>query len=101
MGTLFDPRRIIPRSDVPTLYCHGTRHIEFIDGMARIYLCEDQPVAENGLATMSKPVAIMLTPLPCYVWNILAHAEYAFDKGILCIQPRGPYELRPPRILLQ
>lgn len=102
MKVLFDPRTMIARPDVPTFYCHGTRHVEFLDdNMVRIWLCEDQPVAQCGLAPMSKPVATLLAPLPCYVWNILAHAEYAFDKGILRTKPRGPFDLRPPRVLMQ
>lgn len=101
MGILFNPERIITGGDVPTFYCHGTRHIEFLEGgIVRIWLCEDQPVAMSGLAPMSKPVAIMLAPIACYVWNILAHAEYAFDRGILQTKPHGPVELRPTRKLL-
>lgn len=102
MGILFDPGSILQRSDVPTLYCHGTRRVDVVEGnLVRVWLCEDQPVSVPGLAPMSKPVAIVLVPLACYVWDILAHTEWAFDKGILRTKPRGPAELRPSRVLMQ
>src|SRR4051794_26302408 len=84
MGTLFDANRILRGADVPTFYSHGTRHVEFLDGdLVRVWLCEDQPTVVSGLAPMSRPVAVVLLPVACYVWSILAHAEDSFDRGIL------------------
>lgn len=101
MGELFNPAWIISRDDVPTFYCHGTRGIEFLDGgLARIWICEDQPVAAHGVAPMSKPLAIAIVPVACFVWNLLAQSQYAFDRGILATAPRGPVALRPSRLLM-
>lgn len=100
MSAIFDPNRIISRLDVPTYFCHGTRHVEFLEGgLVRNWLCEDIP-SKSGLAPMSRPVAVVIVPMACYVWNILAQAEHAFDHGIMRTRPNGPCKLRPERRLL-
>lgn len=98
--TLFNPERIIEHIDVPTFRCHGTRHVEFLKGgYVRNWLCVDLP-AKAGVPPMYLPVAIVTVPMACYVWNILAQAEHAFDRGVLRVKPRGPDLLRPSRMLM-
>lgn len=99
MGMLFDPRRIIPRPDVRTVYCHGPRQVDLLDGgnTVSLLLCEDQPVGLHGLAPMSMPVVRLLVPVRCHVWNCSANAQWVFDHGLAMTPAAGPTELRPKR----
>lgn len=92
---LFSRERIIQRANVPQFFVHGPRWLEIVDGgLIRVRLCEDQAVIQ-GLAPMSVPVVDILTPLANYVWNTTAHVEWAFDRGLLRMNPCGPTVLRP------
>lgn len=101
MENLFDPTRITPVDHVPEFFYHGPRHMELLSGdIVRIWLCRDQPIGARGMKPMSIPVATLVTPLACYVWNTVAYTEWAFDRGLLLTPAQGPTELRPRRALM-
>jgi hypothetical protein len=101
MSELFDPRRMIPRESVPEFYVNGPRHLEILpNDVVRVWLCQDQPVGILGLAPMSIPVLRILMPIDCYVWNVSAHMEWGFDRGIMQRKPCGPAPLRPSRCVM-
>jgi hypothetical protein len=98
--TLFDTERIIHRADVPEFLVHGARRIELLDGdMLRLTVCRDLEPQGHG-ARRSYPVAILNIPLQSHLWNIMAHAQWAFDRGFSLRQAVGPAKLRPSRIFM-
>lgn len=100
MGTVFDPKRVVP-SDVPALFVHGTRRIDVLDGdILQLWLCLDQPTLHDGVSPMSVPVQRLHIPMRSYVWNVMACMEWAFNRGILLTPGVGPTELRPKRRML-
>lgn len=97
---LFNAQRMIRSADVPTFHCHGTRHVEFLDGgFVRSWLGIDLP-AIPGQEPRSVPVVAIIVPVACYIWNLLAQTEYAFDRGAFLKKPSGPGALRPSRVLM-
>lgn len=103
MGMLFDPTRIQPSEhQVPEIYCHGPRKMELLPGgCVRLWLCEDLPTKNHDGSAISIPVAKLLMPTDCYVWNVFACMEWAFDNGVLRRPPMGPAPLRPSRNVMQ
>lgn len=103
MGMIFDPARIqASEQQVPEIYCHGPRQMEMLPGgCVRIWLCEDLPARDQEKSPMSIPVLKLLMPSECFVWNVFACMEWAFDNGILQRKPMGPTPLRPSRNLMQ
>lgn len=97
---LFD-QALIVRRECPEIFVHGTRYIELLDGnLVRMWLCEDEPEDHTGRRKLSVPIVKILTPLDHYAWNVRAHIEWAFDRGLLGRPGRGPIQLRPKHAVL-
>jgi hypothetical protein len=98
--TLFNTERIVHRADAPEFLAHGARRIEVLGGdMLRLTVCRDLEMQGPG-APRCYPVAILNIPLQSHLWNIMAHAQWAFDRGFGLRQAVGPVKLRPSRMFM-